>query len=77
MPYFPQDLFERAQAKGDLQEHAYLKAKEECRRMSRSDGIDKVLEAHALDDLQSQSKRRTLRDGVFPLKLVPTDERSE
>jgi amidase len=51
MPYFPQDLFERAQAKGDLQEESYLKAKEECRRMSRADGIDKVLTAHALDAL--------------------------
>jgi hypothetical protein len=31
MPYFPQDLFERARAKGDLHEKAYLKAKEERR----------------------------------------------
>ena len=49
MPYFPQDLFERAQAKGDLNEEAYRKAKEECRRMSRTDGIDKVIETHRLD----------------------------
>lgn len=51
MPYFPQDLFERAQSKGGLQEEHYLKAKKECRRMSRTDGIDKVLTAHALDAL--------------------------
>jgi Asp-tRNA(Asn)/Glu-tRNA(Gln) amidotransferase A subunit family amidase len=51
MPYFPQDLFERANAKGDLREEAYLKAKEECRRMSRTDGIDKVINAHMLDAL--------------------------
>jgi amidase len=51
MPYFPQDLFERAQSRGDLREESYLKAKEECRRMSRTDGIDKVLTAHALDAL--------------------------
>lgn len=49
MPYFPQDLFERAQAKGGLNDEAYRKAKEECRRMSRTDGIDKVLAEHRLD----------------------------
>lgn len=51
MAYFPQDLFERANAKGGLQEEAYLKAKAECRRMSRTDGIDKVIDTHALDAL--------------------------
>jgi amidase len=51
MLYFPQDLFERAQSKGDFQEEPYLKAREECRRMSRTDGIDKVLKDHALDAL--------------------------
>ena len=51
MPFFPQDLFERAEAKGDLSDAAYLKAKEECRRMSRTDGIDKVMNAHKLDAL--------------------------
>jgi len=51
MPYFPQDLFEQANAKGDLFEAAYLKAKEECRRMSRTDGIDKVMNSHKLDAL--------------------------
>jgi len=51
MPYFPQDLFEQANAKGDLFEAAYLKAKEECRRMSRTDGIDKVMNTHKLDAL--------------------------
>jgi amidase len=51
MPYFPQDLFERANVKGDLSETEYLKAKEECRRMSRTDGIDKVINTHKLDAL--------------------------
>jgi len=49
MPFFPQDLFERANAKGDLREEAYLKARQECRRMSRTDGIDMVMDAHKLD----------------------------
>lgn len=51
MPYFPQDLFELASAKGGLHEQAYLNAKRECRRMSRTDGIDKVMKEHSLDAL--------------------------
>ena len=51
MAYFPQDLFERANAKGGLEDEAHLKAKEECLRMSRIDGIDKVLNKHRLDAL--------------------------
>jgi amidase len=51
MAYFPQDLFERANGKGNLKDEAYLKAKEECLRMSRTNGIDKVLNKHRLDAL--------------------------
>jgi amidase len=65
MPYFPQDLFERAQAKGDLHEEAYLRAKAECRRMSRTDGIDKVLDAHVLDALIAPT------DGTPPWVIDP------
>lgn len=49
MPYFQQELFERAQAKGDLSEPAYLEAKAMCRRHSRDEGIDKVMAEHNLD----------------------------
>jgi amidase len=49
MPYFQQELLEMAQAKGDLSEDAYLKAKAECRRLSRTDGIDKAMHEHRLD----------------------------
>ncbi len=65
MSYFPQDLFERAVAKGGLDEAAYLKAKEECRRMSRTDGIDKVLGAHNLDALIAPT------DGTPPWVIDP------
>lgn len=65
MPYFPQDLFERAQAKGSLQQEAYQKAKAECRRMSREDGIDKVLSAHRLDALIAPT------DGTPPWVIDP------
>jgi amidase len=49
MPYFQQELLERAQAKGDLSEEAYFKAKADCVRLSRTEGIDKVLRDHRLD----------------------------
>ena len=49
MPYFRQELHELAQAKGDLAEHAYLEAKAECLRVSRTDGIDLALREHRLD----------------------------
>jgi amidase len=49
MPYFQQELLEMAQAKGDLSEKAYLEAKAECQRLSRTDGIDKAMQEHGLD----------------------------
>ena len=49
MPFFQQELLEIAQAKGDLNEAAYLEAKSECYRLSRTDGIDKALKEHQLD----------------------------
>jgi amidase len=48
MPWFGQDLFEKAQAKGPLTEEAYLKAAEKSRRLARA-GIDEVLAQHKLD----------------------------
>ncbi|MEM9515789.1 MAG: amidase [Actinomycetota bacterium] len=51
MAYFPQDLFEMALTRGDLTDDVYLDAKAECRRMSRTDGIDKVIATHRLDAL--------------------------
>ncbi len=49
MPYFGQELFEMAQAKGPLTTPAYLRALAQCRRMSRLEGIDAVLARHKLD----------------------------
>lgn len=49
MPFFQQELLEMAQAKGDLNNAAYLQAKAECYRLSRTDGIDKTLKEHRLD----------------------------
>ncbi len=49
MPYFRQELLELAQSKGDLKEEAYLVAKRECLRLSRTEGIDKAVREHRLD----------------------------
>jgi amidase len=51
MPYFGQELFLKAEAKGPLSEPAYLKALETCRRLSRGEGIDAVMNRHQLDAL--------------------------
>ncbi|MEJ2717498.1 MAG: amidase [Deltaproteobacteria bacterium] len=51
MPYFQQELLERTQAKGDLNEQAYLEARATCRRRSRTEGIDKAMREHDLDAL--------------------------
>ena len=44
MPYFEQELFERAQAKGPLTEKGYLDARAKCVRLSRAEGIDAVIQ---------------------------------
>jgi amidase len=49
MPYFGQEIFLKAEAKGPLTEPEYLAALAQCRRLSREEGIDKVLAEHRLD----------------------------
>ncbi len=49
MPFFGQDIFLAAQEKGPLTTPAYLAALEKCRRLSRGEGIDAVMDAHRLD----------------------------
>lgn len=51
LPYFGQEIFHRAQAKGPLTDKAYLKALQACRRLSRAQGLDAVMKKHALDAL--------------------------
>jgi amidase len=51
MPFFGQDLFQKAQEKGPLTSEGYLKALEACRRLSRAEGIDAVMDEHRLDAL--------------------------
>lgn len=49
MPYFAQDLFLKAEAKGPLTEKAYLDALEANHRLSRTEGIDALMDQQQLD----------------------------
>ncbi len=49
MPFFGQELFEQAQAKGPLTDAAYIKARDAARRMAGKEGLLAVLEANKLD----------------------------
>jgi amidase len=49
MPYFGQELFLQAQAKGPLSDKAYAKALRKCRKFSRKEGLDAVFHAQRLD----------------------------
>jgi amidase len=51
MPYFAQELFEMAEAKGPLTDRSYRDALARNLRLSRKDGIDKVMDRHKLDAL--------------------------
>lgn len=44
MPFFGQEIFEKAQEKGGLSDAAYKKARASCLKHSQSDGIDRVLQ---------------------------------
>jgi amidase len=47
--HFGQETLLKAQEKGPLTEPAYLEALEKCRRLSRLEGIDAVMDKHRLD----------------------------
>jgi amidase len=51
MPFFGQDIFHEAEAKGPLTTAAYVKALAGSKRAARELGIDKVMAAHKLDAL--------------------------
>ena len=51
MPYFGQELLLLAESAGPLSDEAYLQALAESRRLARTEGLDKVLQAHHLDAL--------------------------
>jgi amidase len=51
MPYFGQEIFLQAEAKGPLTDAAYRKALATCRLHFRKEGIDAMLAQHKLDAL--------------------------
>jgi amidase len=51
MPYFGQELFLQAEAKGPLTTKEYVDALAKTKELSRSKGIDAVIEKHKLDAL--------------------------
>ncbi|HTR47988.1 MAG TPA: amidase, partial [Verrucomicrobiae bacterium] len=51
MQYFGQDLFVKAQKKGPLTDKAYLDALAKNHRLTRTEGIDAVMDKHRLDAL--------------------------
>jgi len=55
MPWFAQEIFELAQAKGDLTSEEYLKALKESKLFAGKEGIDAVMEKHNLDAIIAQT----------------------
>jgi amidase len=55
MPFFGQETFLKAQAKGPLTDQAYLDGVARCRRLSREEGIDAVMEKNQLDAIVGPS----------------------
>ena len=49
MPYFGQELFIDAEAKGPLTDKAYVDALRKSQRLARNEGIDAVMAKHSLD----------------------------
>jgi amidase len=51
MPYFGQDFFLKAEAKGPLSEQEYIDALAKNRQLARKEGMDATMEKHNLDAL--------------------------
>jgi len=55
MPWFAQELFEKAQAKGPLTDAAYIEARTKARKLAGPEGIDVALKSNKLDALIAPS----------------------
>ena len=53
MPYFGQDIFEKAEAKGPLTDPKYLQALRKNLLLTRTQGIDFIMKKHRLDALMA------------------------
>ncbi len=68
MPWFGQEIFTMAQAKGGLDAKEYRDAKAKCHRLAAVAGIDRVMDQHRLDALVAPTG-----DPAFPTDLVNGD----
>jgi amidase len=68
MPYFGQEIFTLAEAKGPLSEKEYVDALETCGRLSRAEGIDAVMAEHRLDAIVAPTG-----SPAWPIDLVNGD----
>lgn len=59
MPYFKQAIFESSAKKGPLTDKEYLDAVETCRKYSREEGIDQVMNENKLDATVAPSNAPT------------------
>lgn len=55
MPWFDQEIFEKAQSKGDLSTEEYLTALKDSKKYAGNEGIDSVMEKHNLDAVIAQT----------------------
>jgi amidase len=55
MPFFGQEIFEQAQAKGPLTDAAYIKARDNARRLASREGLVAALDSNKLDALIAPS----------------------
>ncbi|HET7039055.1 MAG TPA: amidase [Gemmatimonadales bacterium] len=68
MPYFGQEIFERAEEKGPLTEQAYRDALARNHRLSRAEGIDAVMDRNRLDALVAPTG-----SPAWPIDLINGD----
>jgi amidase len=57
MPFFGQEVFEKAVEKGPLTEPAYREALATCRRLAREEGLDAAFAEHRLDAIVAPSNQ--------------------
>ncbi len=55
MPFFKQEILTQAEERGDLKSPEYLAALQQCRQLSRADGLDKVLHDYSLGAILAPS----------------------
>ena len=55
MPFFGQEIFKMSEEKGTFSDEEYKTALEKCQKLSREEGIDKVLQENQLDAIIAPS----------------------